>query len=184
MGAALKTLISKEKLSDYLLNVNNNYILGLAAHSLFENKRVYALLAGSKYMLGAEEIDFENVGKWLRNPLLHDIYTKEFAKMCLRTVINEMYELVCGYCEETGQLQLARGEPWFQYARLLRNAASHSGYFKFSRREKNTLLPVTWRGKTITEALHGKYANLGLFGFEDARIMYMEASAFVDQKLT
>jgi hypothetical protein len=40
-------------------------------------------------------------------------------------MMREAHELILLYCEETQQFPIYKAEPWFQFARVLRNVMSH-----------------------------------------------------------
>jgi len=66
---------------------------------------------------------------------------------------------------KTGQLRQMQFQPWFQFARIIRNCLSHD--FRFDLSKDMRLLPVTWKGKNITGGVHGTRLEHSFFGFND-----------------
>lgn len=102
-----------------------------------EGQQFYALELG-----GPKEVDFKHA-------------SMEFAKMHLRTFATESFEKTKRYCESTDQVQLFKKQPWYQFARMVRNSLKHSQHWSFNNYDLS-ILPVTWQGKTIEAGMNGK----------------------------
>ncbi|HEX9987182.1 MAG TPA: hypothetical protein VGE45_01740 [Chloroflexia bacterium] len=169
---------TKEKLLDFLGHASDNYHVGFAALSLLENDQAKSLLSELTYEVEGHQFDFLYLSGALQTPWAQEIILREFRKMCLRTFHNEVFEIVKGYCERTNQKKALWDQPWYHFARFLRNALSHQGYFTwFDDDEK--WLPASWKGKTIKKEMKGTYADTTLFGYKDALDMYEEVRNFV-----
>lgn len=70
----------------------------------------------------------------------------------------EAHELLLAYCEHTNQFPTYKALAWFQFARIVRNAASHKqgGIIGWPKDLKNAgVSEVTWRHRTIRESDDG-----------------------------
>ena len=121
-----------------LKNAKNNYILGLAAISLFSNEKVYPVLEVSRAKFGTYTVEFKKVKNLLINPVHRQIALKEFLKSQIRALIKESFELVKNYCDETNQDSKLKTAPWYQFARIIRNCLSHNFKFGFGEYGHNT----------------------------------------------
>jgi hypothetical protein len=74
--------------------------------------------------------------------------------------MREAHELILLYCEETQQLPVYRAEPWFQFARMLRNVMSHKegGTLREwpTDLRKKGITSVTRRGRTFDTTMLGQ----------------------------
>jgi len=166
-----------------LENAKNNYILGLAAISLFSNEKVYPVLEESQAKFGTYTIEFKQVKNLLIKPADRKIAVKEFITSQIRALIKESFELIKNYSDETNQDSKFKLEPWYQFARIIRNCLSHNFKFEFRKYDK-TLLPVTWKSRTIDTSMDGKHLELKFFGYVETWELFMEYQKFVDNKLT
>ena len=101
----------------------------------------------------------------------------EFAKMHLRTFTTESFEKIKGYCASTGQLQLLKGQPWYQCARMVRNSLKHSQHWSFNKYDLS-ILPVTWQGKIIETGMNGKEMTWEFFDSFDSLELWDEMYDF------
>lgn len=174
--------MDKPELLSQLENAKNNYILGLAALALFATEESYPLLEKSTCSFGSYSLSFAQVANLLRKQEDKEIAVKEFMKMLLRALIKETFELIKSYCEVSKQASLFTGQPFYQFARLIRNCLSHNFRFEFSKYDK-VLLPVSWNSKTITLAMDGNYLELSFFGYVETWELFTEMQAFVRDTL-
>ncbi len=136
----------------------------------------------SNVAFGQYNITFDQVTNLLRNDNDRSIAIKEFLNMLLRSLIKESFELIKEYCEESAQSRLFKTEPWFQFARIIRNCLSHNFKFEFNAYDRR-LLPVTWKARTITLQMDGQHLELGFFGYVEAWELFQEFQEFVDNSL-
>ena len=172
----------KKELTSQLENAKNNYILGLAAISLFSNEKVYPVLEESKAKFGTYTVKFTEVKKVLSKSTDRQIALEEFLKSQLRALIKESFELTKNYCDETKQGSKLKAEPWYQFARIIRYCLSHNFKFEFKKYDK-TLLPVTWKSRTIDNSMDGKHLELKFFGYVETWELFMEYQKFVENEL-
>ena len=98
--------------------------------------------------------------------------------MALRATVKEAYELIKNYCETTDQYDNFIMQPWYPYLRLLRNPLSHDFIFNFKKYEK-TLLPATWRGRTITAEMNGSPLRIHLVDDEAVYLLLEDMEKFI-----
>jgi len=170
--------MDKKGLISQLENAKNNYILGLAAISLFAENQSHNHLEKSSATFGKYKVPFGKVANLLRSAKDRDIAIKEFIKSQLRTLIKESFELIKNYCKITRQDSKFENESWYQFARIIRNCLSHNFYFEFRNYDKS-LLPLSWRGLTITLAMDGKPLKLKFFGYVQTWELFQEFQNFV-----
>jgi hypothetical protein len=168
----------KQELLSQLENAKNNYVLGLAALSLFASAETYPILGKSHCSFGPYSISFDQVTNLLRIQNDRDIAAKEFIKMLLRALIKETFELIKSYCAASKQASAFTAQPFYQFARMIRNCLSHNFRFKFKKHDK-TLLPVNWKGRNITAAMDGSYLELSFFGYVETWELFAEMQVFV-----
>lgn len=175
--------MTKTELISQLENAKNNYILGLAAISLFSNEKVYPVLEDSHAKFGTYTVEFNQVKKLLMKPADRNIAVKEFLTSQIRVLIKESFELIKNYCDETKQDSKFKKEQWYQFARMIRNCLSHNFKFEFRSYDKG-LLPVTWKSRTIDASMDGNHLGLNFFGYVETWELFTEYQTFVDTKLT
>ena len=175
-------MTTKPTLLSQLENAKNNFVLGLAAISLFANPEAFPLLEKSHVEFGKYKVPFKQVSNLLATKADREIAIKEFARSQLRALIKESFELIKDYCGNTDQSRKFEAEPWYQFARLMRNCLSHSGRFEFSRYDKGKL-PITWETRTIDAALDRQSLKLNFFGWIQAWELFEEFEDFVNNRL-
>jgi hypothetical protein len=87
-------------------------------------------------------------------------FKRNYENSLLRTLMRDAHELILLYCEETQQFLKYKAEPWFQFARVLRNVMSHKEGGTVREWPKDLLAKgitsVTWRGRTIDTTMLGQ----------------------------
>ena len=174
----------KEILLKQLQNSKNNWILGLAAISLFADDRVFPFLENNHVKFGIYEIRFKLVKTLLEKPADREIALNEFMKSLLRAFIKESFELIKVYCKETSQVPKFETELWYEFARIIRNSLAHNFMLNFNNNYKKNVLPVSWRGLVIDASMDGSELGMGFFGAPQAWEMFTEYENFVKDKLT
>ncbi len=72
-----------------------------------------------------------------------------------RNLVKESFEVVEGYACFMKIESIAQKQPWYHFARLVRNVVTHDLHFRFGRFDR-TILPVNWRGKNIEASMDGQ----------------------------
>jgi hypothetical protein len=172
-------MITKNELISQLENAKNNWILGLAAISLFNNEESLPILEKRHCKFGGYTVQFKQVSNLLSNPSDRDIAIKEFLKSQKRALIKESFELIKDYCDVTNQSSSFKAEPWYQFARMIRNCLSHNYRFEFKNHDKK-LLPVLWKNRTIDSSMDGQELQLN---YVETWEFFSEYQDFVENRL-
>jgi len=170
-------MLSKPELLGQLTNCQNNYLLGLAAMSLFAEPAALDHLRKSHASFGGYTVPFDQVAHMLASEADRQVAIKEFLTMLLRALLKESFELVRDYATNSKQDSLFRSQPWYQFARIIRNCVSHDFHFRFTAHD-HKLLPVSWKGRTITSALDGQSLPIAFLGYDGAWELFCELERF------
>ena len=174
--------MTKNELVNKLTHTKNNYILGLAAYSLFDSGRSYPLLQTHLAAFGQYVVTFDQVAVLLQNKKDRTIALKEFGKMLMRTFIKDSFEQIKDYCEDTGQYAAFKSQDWYEFARIIRNFLSHNCIFEFNKYDRERL-PITWKEITITETMHGQSLDLSIFNYVQTWELFLQFEDFVQNHL-
>ena len=174
--------ITKNDLVNRLEHTKNNYILGLAAYSLFKSGQSSPLLHSHAAAFGKYTVTFDQVDKLLQNPKDKLIVLREFAKMLMRTLIKESFEHIKDYCTKTDQYAPFKQQPWYEFARLIRNFLSHNCLFEFNKYDADRL-PVSWKNKIITIEMDKTSPDMTFFGYVETWELFQEFQQFVENEL-
>ncbi|MCD4784913.1 MAG: hypothetical protein K8T10_13945 [Candidatus Eremiobacteraeota bacterium] len=123
-------------------------------------------------------IRFHEVSTLLRNDNDRKLQLLEFAKMGVRALIKESFEVILTYCEQTGQKNSFTNQTWYHFYRLLRNAVSHD--FKFSFKPNSDYLPAEFKDHRITSNMNNSDVTFSYNVFVD---LFKEAINFVEVNL-
>jgi len=172
--------MGKSELLRMMTNARNNFTVGLAGVLMLDHDNISDIRGKSSLVLGENyELPFDQVEALLGEDYGNKLAVLfEFLNMLLRTFMKEAYELLKAYCRDTGQLRQMQCQTWFQFARIIRNCLSHDLRFDLSKDMK--LLPVTWKGKTITGGMHGARLDHSFFGFNDAIQLFEDLQLFAN----
>jgi hypothetical protein len=174
--------MTKEELINQLVHAKDNYIMGLAAHSMFDSGQAQPLLKTHATVFGPYFITFNQVAELLENSKDHRIALDEFLKMLMRTLIKESFEHIKDYCETTNQYSAFKAEPWYEFARLIRNFLSHNCRFEFNKYDRDRL-PVSWKALTITAEMDGRGLERNQWGHIETWELFLEFEDFVSNRL-
>lgn len=174
--------LQKPELISQLENAKNNYVLGLAAISLLSNAEARQILRSDQAQFGAYTVPFDQVADLLEGKENRDIAIREFLLSQLRALVKESFELVKSYCAESGQQQILRHASWYHFARIIRNGLSHNFRFSFSAHDKK-ILPISWRGRTVTETMDGQHLELAFFGYPEAWELFQDFHLLASDEL-
>jgi len=77
----------------------------------------------------------------------HSLLEAAFQKL-----ITDSVDAVMLFARQKGDWHILKKEPWFAFARNLRNAYSHNGRWRF---EKHAIVPVRWKRYEIDRSMDG-----------------------------
>lgn len=108
-------------------------------------------------------IDLGPISRRVCDPDRRVGFIRNYENMLLRALIRETHELILLYCSETNQFGTYRNETWFQFARILRNIASHKegGVLRRwpSDLGRQGITEVQWRDRTLSTTMIGNAIN-------------------------
>jgi hypothetical protein len=169
----------RETLAARLMTVQNNYVLGLASLALLTAPEAIPILQRESARFGGYDVQFGQVVALFSNTEHRDDACRSLLIMHMCSLIKDSFELCRHHCKIAGELSAMQGEPWYQFCRLIRNCIAHNFLLIFSARDI-TLLPLTWRGRTITHAMQGGPLPLQVFGYVEAWEMFIEIRTFAE----
>ena len=170
-------MTKKPELLGQLTNAKNNYVLGLAAMSLFSESSSIEHLRSSHASFGGYTVKFDQVNLLLALDNDRQIALKEFLTMLIRALLKESFELVREYSENSKQTNLLTAQPWYQFARLIRNCVSHDFHFRFTSNDMKKL-PVTWNTRVVDAPLQGKPLTISFLGYDGTWELFNEMEQF------
>ena len=145
--------------------VRNSFLYGFVCPKLVPPERWRDAAQKTAVFQSSEgEIEIQ-LGPLVRRALDVDYTAREgfkrnYENSLLRTLMREAHELIMLYCEETQQFPVYKAEPWFQFARIPRNAISHKEGGTLREWPRDLLAKgitfVTWRGKTFDTTMLGQ----------------------------
>ena len=159
------TPFTKGELLNGLNNVLNNFLYGFVFPTLVPSDRWKDATQKTAIFRGSErEIQIQLA------PLVQRAFDVDYApregfkrnyeNSLLRLLMRETHELILLYCEETQQFPLYKTEPWFQFARILRNVISHKEGGTLRKWPRDLLAggitTVAWREKTFDTTMLGQ----------------------------
>lgn len=125
---------------------------------------------------------FPDISNLVHDSVSMKIACEELYDSAHRSAIKELFTFTKRYCSLTGQLDLLKTQPWYQFWRIIRNCWAHDMIFCFSNEEKK-MLPVTWSGITIHLRMDGKNLTHGICSREKLRELLEEATTFISLQL-
>jgi len=174
--------MTKEELINQLNHTKNNYIIGLAALSMFNSGQAEPLLERHAAAFGDYTVSFDQVAELLKKKPEHGVVLSEFNKMLMRTIIIESFEHIKEYCQNTSQYPLLKNQKWYEFARIIRNFLSHNCRFIINKYDR-ARLPIKWGELEITEQMHGQGLAPGSFGNVETWELFQQFTAFVEKEL-
>jgi len=184
--------MQKQEIVAQLQHIERTYTLSVMAMGVFQDSRIGDLLKGKTTYLVREFLEsdegqvrvegfkmgLEQMGQTiLDGGAKQQQALDEFGKAALRTLIKDSFECIKGYSEETGQAPSFRAQDWYQFARMVRNSLSHDYCFRFNTHDR-TLLPVTWRDRTISVSMDNLPMELSLLDHGRSFALFSAIRAF------
>jgi hypothetical protein len=164
-------------------NLNQTYTLGVAAIGLYSDERTIEILETMPFTWGPLPTFGPDIAAALRDPAGRRQMLSEYASLLSRAIIKEGFEAIKAYCALTHQDASLRSQPWYYFARTVRNAVSHDGYIHFNDSERKRL-PITWRTYTIDASSEGQPVGAVLPSHLDVLWLAAEMRVFVEDVLT
>lgn len=182
-----------DELSGILQSIRGTFSLGLISWATVKDQETQELIhyhdvcifeqglravkrgQNRKLPAGSKVYDVTVTGSGL--PVDYDYIGQELSKMLRRNFTGDCFEAVKEYCERSGQIKEMKSQPWYQFARFVRNCLTHTQCWKFESYDLSQL-PITWKGKSIDASLQGKEAEGSIYSWFDACVLYGEMYSF------
>ena len=171
--------MNKIELYKAFKNIQMAFIVSHATWYLLDDPTTVALL--DNFILNFKDGP-RSFTKVFENPKVLDYALKEFMRGAMRAVISETWELTDNYCKMNNTHDLLKSQPWYHFIRLIRNALSHNYKFLFKPFDK-TLLPITWKGKTISKEMEGEEIQFDVIGYDGTWDYLNALDTFIMDKL-
>jgi hypothetical protein len=150
--------LTKDELLNGLNNVLNNFLYGFVCPKLMPAE-IWKNASSKTAVFASHDGEVQvHLGPLTRQAFDADYsprdgFKRNYENSLLRALLRESHELILWYCEETHQFPAYKAEPWFQFARILRNVISHKEGGTLREWPKDLtskgITSVTWRGRTI-----------------------------------
>lgn len=175
-------MATKRELLGQLTNARNNYVLGLAAMSLFTESASIEHLRKRHASFGGYIVEFNQVSSLLSSQHGRDIALKEFLTMLIRALLKESFELVRDFAEDSKQDILFKSQPWYHFARMIRNCISHDFHFRFTPHDLRKL-PITWNARKLDASLQDKPLAVSFLGYDGTWELFCQIERFAIESL-
>lgn len=173
-------MANKDTCAQRLMTVQNNYLLGLASVVLLRNDVTRQSLRTAEGDFGGFAIKFDEVEAYFALPVQREDSIRSLALLHLSSLVKDGFELTQHHAKVANKLQQMRAEPWYQFARMVRNCIAHSFLFEF-RSYDLKLLPATWRGITIDAGMQSTELPSSMFGWAQAWQLFVDIRTFAEQ---
>jgi hypothetical protein len=156
--------LTKDELLNGLNVLLNNFLYGFVSPQLVPTEKWREVSSKTAVFARREGEVLVNLGPLTRRALDDDYAVREkfkrnYENSLLRTLLREAHEMILWYCEETMQFPIYKAEPWFQFARVLRNIISHKegGTIRAWPSDLLTkgITSVTWRDRILDTTMLG-----------------------------
>ncbi len=187
---------NEEHLHDDLLNhlvvIRSNFSFGLRFWALLKDAKTASKLEIHRIVVRPDGVYAIPPGKTLKIPEGESFYalelggpkardfqhaSMEFVKLHLRVFVVEAFEKLKSQCKIRGRLNDLKQCPWYQFARMVRNALAHDQHWDF-RKYDRPILPVSWNKKIIEAHFDGTEMGWDFFDPYDALELWDEMYAF------
>jgi hypothetical protein len=132
-------------------------------------------------------VSFADLAEMLEQQSSREMLSSNFLLNQLYALIRAPFEIVCDYCEDYDKVMGGKplskqmeATPWFQFARIVRNAISHNFHFQYGKYDKS-LLPVTWNGIALSQDLEGKPLTSGSLWHKTGYELFLEMRTFAEE---
>jgi hypothetical protein len=132
-------------------------------------------------------VPFDDLADKLEQQSSRETLSSDFVLNQLHALIRAPFEIICDYCGDydnvMGGKRLSKQmevTPWFQFARIIRNAISHNFHFQYGKYDKS-LLPVAWNGITLSQDMEGKPLTHGSLWHRTGYELFLEMRTFAEE---
>ena len=174
--------------------LQSNFSLGLMLVGSLADPKKKEICIKNTVVIREEGIFFVPSGKTLHIPPGESCYSfdiagnpnldfkhaiLEFSKMLIRNATIDSFEALYNYCKEKGIEAHLHSQPWYRFARLVRNCLTHTQKIHFADYQLKWL-PVSWKGNTIDRSLEGKELPFTTYSYWQTCELLSEMQKFAE----
>lgn len=156
-----------------------NLVLSFGGLALFANEEIHNTLKISKMKTSMYEITMEEIIELLKKESTRETLLQNFIGMATRTFMKESFEIIRKYCWLNGYEKELTQQPWYHYARIVRNCLSHDFLLHFNSYDKK-LLPVTYHNAIFTSEMENKNIPPECCNHNHAFLLYEDIIEFIE----
>ena len=187
-----------ESLEGRLAAISTTYLMGIAAIDLLLNPTARSLLAGrfatfghgglsfgSQSNAGTCSVALGQVSNLLADPKNLAESAKQFGIVLLRDLATLGFQILEERCKAVGAMKDLEATSFYQFARIIRNCVSHNFRIEYGKFDRS-LMPLSWRGQTLTLAMDQGPLPLEFFSWGHAWALHIDFVSFgkaLDAKL-
>ena len=181
--------MTKDELLGNLQTVLKNYVVGMVLVRVVTSEQIANATAKDIFVKGKQgevlfPIHAHELGQTWATPAERDAVILQYENGLERALLREGHEAILHYCEETGQCATYKAEPWFQFARIIRNITSHKDGGRLRDWPKDLhkagIKTVSWRHSTLDCSMVGK--EIPFYPFE-ALPLFQDQMECADKRL-
>jgi hypothetical protein len=125
----VRRVMTRSELLAALDNVLNNIVFGLLLTRIVKPEQWTAIDQPTATFQGSTgdllRLSIAPMRDRMADPAYRKLVNEEFENCLKRATVSEGHELLLLYCENTGQYAAYKAQPWYQFARIIRNVVSH-----------------------------------------------------------
>jgi len=183
--------LNKTEILDYFDREDKNYRLAMLCTNWIRDTAPFTPSVTSEakslsMIIAGRTIAFSDLAAELEDRGQSEIISSQFLLNHLHSLIRLPFELLKDYCEDFDKvakpailMDRLTNMPWYQYAKLVRNAVSHNFRFAFNSSDKSRL-PVTWKSVTIDSSCDGKAITYETLWHRSGYELFLEMREFVE----
>jgi hypothetical protein len=142
---------------------------------------------GMSMVFREKVVPFADLAEKLEQQRSRDTLSADFLLNQLYALIRAPFEIVHDCCEDYDKLvggkrlsEQMEATPWFQFARIIRNAISHNFHFQYNKYDRSLLL-VTWNGITLCQDMEGKPLTSELLWHRTGYELFLQMRTFAEE---
>jgi hypothetical protein len=177
-----KIKLTKDQVLSRLQFIESNFAIGLCSFAVLNRDICLKELARMDIGLGSVKFFLKDWAVALEDEEKRRLILTQFILQIKRILISETFDLVEYYSRKTRNEPLFKKQPWYNFARIIRNTANHNLIFDFSY-ESKSIFPVIWQGCTIAQEMEGLEMRPEFIPPPSAWYLYQEMKEFISKQL-
>lgn len=179
---------TKQELMGALHNILNNFVFGMVLSRIVPAAAWQKIVDEQATFQGPDGsllyVDLAPLVANLSNPTDRKILVEEYENGLKRALLSEGHEVILAYCGATNQFSLYKAQPWFQFARIIRNVVSHKDGGILRKWPPDLtrvgVTTVAWRTRALDTSMVGKPIE---FTHHEALQLFKDQMDFAQSKL-